>query len=85
MFEEPSRLLLYELRNHVAEDGADGIKPLVRGTDVVKTVVIEQDLLDNEDGNRLAELGPGLHDPQTQGDDLGRKQKVDHLGRIVLD
>lgn len=85
MFEEPSRLLLYQLSNHVAEDGTHSIEALISGTDIVKTVVIKQDLLDDEDGNRLAELRPGLHDPQAEGNDLGRKEKVDDLGGIVLD
>lgn len=78
-------MLLYQLSNHVAEDGADSIEALISGTDVVKTVVIKQDLLYDEDGNRLAELGPGLHDPQAERDNLGRQEKVDDLGGIILD
>lgn len=85
MFEKPSRLLLDQLSNHVAEDGADSVEALVSGTDIVKTVVIKQNLLDDEDGNRLAELRPGLHNPQAEGNDLGREKEVDDLGRIILD
>ena len=85
MLKQPSRLLLNQLRNHVAEDGADRVEALVRGADVVEAVVVEQDLLHYEDGHRLGQLGPGLHDAQTQRDDLGREQEVDHLGGVVLD
>lgn len=85
MFEEPSGLLLDELRNHIAEDGADSVEALISGTDVVKTIVIEQNLLDDENSNRLAELRPGLHDSKAEGNDLGREEEVDDLGRIVFD
>lgn len=85
MFEKPSRLLLYQLSNHVAEDSADSVEALISGTDVVKTVVIKQDLLYDENSNRLAELRAGLHDSQAEGNNLGRKEKVDDLSGIVLD
>ncbi len=54
MLEQPSRLLLDELGDHVAQDGAHGVEALVGGADVVQTVVVEQDLLDDEDGDGLA-------------------------------
>lgn len=41
MLQEPSRLLLDQLPNHVAQDRADGVEPLVRRADVVETVVVE--------------------------------------------
>ncbi len=85
MLQEPDGLLFDELRDHVAKHGADGVEALVRVADVGEAHVIEQDLLHDEDGHRLAELRPGLHDAQTQRDDLGRQQEVDHLRRVVLD
>lgn len=54
MLEEPSRLLLDQLCDHVAQDGADGVEALVGGANVVETIVIQQYLLDNEDSNGLA-------------------------------
>ena len=85
MLKESGRLLLDQLRNHVAEDSADGVEPLVCRADVVETVVVEQYLLHDEDGHRLAQLRARLHDAKAQRDDLGGQQKVDDLGRVVLD
>ena len=85
MLQQSGGLLLNELGHHVAQDGPDCVESLVGGADVVQAVVVQQDLLDNEDGNGLAELRAGLHDAEAQGDDLGGQQEVDDLGRVVLD
>lgn len=85
MLKEAGRLLLDQLCYHVAEDGADGVKPFVRGADVVQAIVVQQDLLHDKDGDRLAELRAGFHDAQAQRDDLRRQEEVDHLGRVILD
>ena len=42
--------------DHVAEDCSDGIESLVGLADVGQAHVVEENLLDNEDGNGLAEL-----------------------------
>ena len=42
--------------DHVAEDGPNGIESLVGLADVGQADVIEEDLLDNEDGHGFAEL-----------------------------
>lgn len=85
VLEEPHSLLLHQLRDHIAQHRSDRIEPLVRRADVCKTYVIEQDFLYNEDGDRLAELGPGLHDTETQGDDLGSEEEVDDIRGVILD
>lgn len=85
MLQQTSGLLLHQLADHVAEHGADSVKALVRGTDVVEPVVVQQDLLHDEDGNGLGQLGACLHDAQAEGNDLGGQEEVDDLGRIVLD
>jgi hypothetical protein len=84
MLKEPCSLLLHELGDHVAEDSADSIEALVGGANVVQSVVIEQDLLDDENCDSLAELRARLHNPQAKRDDLSREKKVDHLARVVL-
>ncbi len=84
MLEEPGSLLLDQLGDHIAQDGADGIEALVGGADVVQAVVVQQDLLDDKDGDGLAKLRAGLHDAQAKGDDLSREEKVNHLRRIIL-
>jgi hypothetical protein len=62
MLEQADRLLLHQLGDHVAQNRAYGIEPLVGVADVGKTHVVEQDLLYDEDGDGLAELRAGLHD-----------------------
>ena len=85
MLEQPSRLLLNQLRHNVAEDGPDSVEALIRGTDVVEPVVVKQNLLNDEDRHSLAELAARLHDPEAEGNDLGREEEVDNLARVVLD
>lgn len=85
MLQESGGLLLDQLRHHVAQDGADGIEPLIRGTDVVESMVIKKNLLYNENGHGLAQLGTRLHDSQAQWDNLRGQEKVDHIRRVILD
>lgn len=85
MLEKPSCLLFHKLCNHVTEDSANSVETLVGSADVVQTVIIQQDLLNYEDGHSLAELRSGLHDAEAEGDDLGGQEKVDDFGRIILD
>lgn len=84
MLEEPSRLGLNELSNHVAEDSADGVEALVGSADIVEAVIVEEDLLDDEDGHGLTKFRARLHDAQAERDDLGCEEEVDDLGRIIL-
>jgi hypothetical protein len=85
MFEQPCRLLFDQLGNHGAEDGSHRVETLVGGADVVQAVIVQQDLLDDKDGNRLAEFRACLHDAQAKRDDFGCEEKVDHFGGVVLD
>lgn len=85
MLEQPHRLLLDELCDHVAQDGADRVESLVGGADICQADIIQQDLLDDKDGHRLAQLRARLHDTQAEGDDLGGEQEVDDVRRVVLD
>ena len=84
VLQEPRGLLLDQLSNHIAQNCTDGVEPLVGSANVVQAVVVQQDLLHDEDGDRLAELRAGLHDAQAKGDDLGGKEEVDHLSRVIL-
>lgn len=84
MLQQSGGLLLDQLAHHVAEDGADGIEPLISGADVVQAIIVEKYLLHDEYGDSLAELRARLHDAQTEGNDLGGQQEVDDFGRVVL-
>lgn len=85
MLKQSGSLLLDQLAHHVAENGADCIEPLISGADVVEAIVVKKDLLHDEDGDSLAELRAGLHNSQTERNNLGGQQEVDDLGRVVLD
>lgn len=75
---------LDELLDHVREDRPDGVEPLVRLADVAESYLVEEDLLDDEDGDRFRQLRTRLHDPKAEGDDFGREEEVDDVAVIVL-
>jgi hypothetical protein len=83
VLQESHRLTLDQLAHHVAQHRPDRVEPLVGLADVGQSELVEQDLLDDEDGDRLGQLGPSLHDAKTEGDDLGRQEEVDD-GRVVV-
>ena len=80
MFQEPNRLLIHQLCDHVREDSSYGIESLVCLADILKSHIVEQYLLNDEDSNRLAELRTCLHNTEAQGNDLGSE-----VGAVVLD
>lgn len=84
MLEEADSLGLDEGGNHVGENGANGVEALVRLANVLEAKVVEENLLDNEDGDRLGELRASLHDAEAEGDDLGREEEVDDVRVVVL-
>lgn len=52
---------------------------------VLEAFFVHEDLLDDERGHGLRELGPPLHNAQTQWNDLSFDQKVDDSGIVNLD
>lgn len=84
VFQQPIRPLIHQVLHHITQHAAHGVKPLVSLADIIQAHVVEQDLLHDEDGDRLAELGAGLHDAEAERDDLGGKEEVDHVGGVVL-
>ena len=85
MLEKPNGLLIHKLGNHIAKDGADRIETLVSLADVLKTHVVKQNLLDDEDSNSLAEFRTSLHDAQAKRNDLSGEKEVNNLRRVILD
>ena len=61
------------------------VEPVVSLADVVEASLVQENLLKDEGGDGLAELGAALHDPQTQRDDLRGQEEVDHLLLVRLD
>lgn len=84
VLQQPDRLTLDNLRHHVAQHGPHCIESLVRLADVRQTHVIQQDLLNDENRDRLAELRAGLHDAKAQGNDLGGEEESDDVRVVVL-
>ena len=85
MLQQARRLLFNQLQNHIAEDSTNSIESLVSGTNIVEAVVVQEYFLNNEYGNRFAQLRPGFHDPKAQWNDLSREEEVDDIGRVILD
>ena len=84
VLEESDRLRLDELVNHVAKDSADGEKAFVGVTDIREASLVKEDLLHDENGNGLGEFRTGLHDAETEGDDLGGKKEMDYGVVVIL-
>jgi hypothetical protein len=85
MLQEPHSLLVNELSDHITENGANSVESLVGLTDVLQSHVIEQDLLNDEDSNGLAELRSSLHDTEAERNDLGGQEEIDDFCRVILD
>ena len=85
MLQQPLARLLAQLDHHLAQDHGHVGEPVVGLADVVEAGLVQQDLLQDEGGHRLAQLRAALHDPQTQRDDLRGEQEVDHLLLVRLD
>lgn len=56
MLQQTDGLLLNELVDHIAKDRADSVETLICLTDVRKPNVIQQNLLNDEDRDGLAQL-----------------------------
>lgn len=84
VLEESDRLRLDELVDHVTKDGADGKEALVGVTDIREPGFVKKNLLHDKDCNRLGEFRTGLHDAETEGDDLGGEKEVYHCVVVIL-
>ena len=85
VLEQSRRWLFVEDAHHLRQAIGYGHEPLRRCTDVVQTDIIEQNLLQDEGGDRLGQLRSRLHRPKAQRNELGRQQKVNHMRIIDLD
>jgi hypothetical protein len=61
MLQQPNRLSLYKLIDHVAQHGADRIEPFVCMANIRQSCLVEQDLLDDKDGDGFGELRASFH------------------------
>ena len=85
MLQQPDRLLLHQLRDHIAQHRPDGVEALVGLADVRQAHVVQQDFLHDEDGDGFAELRPGLHDAEAERDDFRGEEEVYYFRAVVFD
>lgn len=76
--------VVLQLGHHAGQHEADCVEPLRSGTHVGQAGLVEQDLLYDEGGHGLRQLGPRLHYPQTERNDLRLQQEVDYVAIIHL-
>ena len=79
VLQQPLAGLLAQLYHHLAQDHGHVGEPVVGLADVVEAGLVQEDLLEDEGGHGLAQLGAALHDPQAERDDLRGQEEVDHL------
>ena len=84
MLKKPYGLSIDELVDHVAQDRPNGVEPFVCMANVSETSFVEEDLLDNEDGNSFGEFRTGFHDAETERNYLGRQKEVNNRRVIIL-
>lgn len=84
VLEQSDRLLLDQLGDHIAEDSTHSIESLICRTNIRQADVIKKNLLHNENGNGLAKFRSSLHDAETEGNDLGGKEEVNNVRRVIL-
>lgn len=84
MLEKTNGLGLDQLVDHVAEDGSHSVESLVCVANVRQPGLVQEDLLNDEDGDSLGQFGTSLHDAQAQGNDFRGQEEVDDGGVIIL-
>ena len=84
VFQQPRRLLFNELRNHIAEHCTNCVETLVCSANVIQSMIIQEDLLNDEDSDSLAKFRARLHNSKTEGNNLRCEEEVNDIRRIIL-
>jgi hypothetical protein len=84
VLEKPDCLRLDKLVDHVTEHSSNSVEPLICMANVCQTGFIQQNLLDNENGDSFRQLGASFHNAKTERNDLCRKKEVDDGVIVVL-
>ncbi len=84
MLEQTHCLGLDQLVDHVAEDGSNGVEPLVRVANVRQPSLVQEDFLDDEDGDSFGQFRASLHDAQAERYDFSGQKEVNDGGVVVL-
>ena len=85
MLEKSDRLRLHQLIDHVAEHRADSVESLVGVAYIGQAGLVEEDLLNYEDGDGLRKLRTSFHDAEAEWDDLcGKKEMYDRVVVVLL-
>lgn len=84
MLQQTNSLRLDKLINHIAENGTHGIKSLVGVADIRQASLVQQDLLNDEDGDGFREFRPCLHDAEAKGYNFRGEKEVDDGVVVVL-
>jgi hypothetical protein len=84
VFEEPNCLSCNKLLDHVAQYGSNGEEALVSMANVGETGLVEENLLNDEDGNGLGKFRASFHDAKAEGYDLRGQQEMDYGVVVIL-
>lgn len=84
MLQKPHRLGLHQLSHHIAQHRHHRKEPLIRMANIRQPRLIKQDLLHDENRDRLGKLGARFHDPETERDDFSGEEEVDDRGVVIL-
>jgi len=79
MLDKFFRRFFVRVLNHFSQHLRNGKEAVARLAHIVETIIIEQDLLDNEGGDCLTQFIAIFHDMQTQRDSFRLDQELSHL------
>ena len=85
MLQEARRWLQQLIFHHVVKDSAHCKKTFRRHAQVRQSIIVHQDLLDDEGRHCLGQVGAALHYSEAKWDDFCLEQEGDDLWVVNLD
>jgi hypothetical protein len=79
VLEQSCGLLLNQLGYHVAQDSSNSVESFISGANIVQSVIIEENLLDDKNSHGFTELRSSFHDAEAQGDNFCSQEEVNDI------
>lgn len=84
MLEKPDSLCFHQLVDHVTQHSTDSVETLICVAYVGQASLVQEDLLDDKDGDGLGQLRTRFHNPEAKRNDFSGEQEMYNGIVIVL-
>lgn len=84
MLQKSDSLSFNQLIDHVAQHCSNSVEAFIGVADIGQASLIQEDLLNDEDGDSFRQFGSGLHDAKAEGYYFSGQQEVNNGAVIVL-